>query len=327
MDELKPGSLYPQDVIGQQREPELSSGGIWLNDTTLVIGTFDPTVSHFCVRQERDGANGEIRIDAHFDWHHIQSELPDSVPGRKLSVFRQDGDQLRYLGLGHVGMAGFGGAEGAQIQVDLLELPTDVAESMTPAAPQPMDGPALASALEERGCDRLPVAERFIDSWIGPLPEPQPVPESQGAPKDVRRWHALWSRLNPLHQFPYCCWPASWSEPDEEGIQSFQDEWQNGGTFGWREGAVWIDKWVNDGDQSVRCAEDVGEFALQFLIYGMTQGAFGRFINVDDATNRIPSLPIGGWPAFFGIDVAFVGEPGGVGIRSEGKTTLCVASW
>ncbi|MGE3809186.1 MAG: hypothetical protein AB7K24_31365 [Gemmataceae bacterium] len=324
---LKVGGIYAADQLGlKDRGHDLRTASVEIRGDCMVIAddVREPE-GHFCVQQRLDVARQPrvLQVDAHFDWRLPARTNVEPFPGVRLKVFRQHDKAHTFLGEGHVCMVGSGG-ENAQMQVDLTQLNRTLADELTCCQESPIDGAELRTRLEQKACNRMGLAKRLATSWLGKLPRSNdPISTRRKRPEEIKAWHRLWAQLKHFHQFPWCCWPATWDEPDEQGVSYFQDEWQNGGTFGYRKDGIWIHKWACKSEMTL-AARDAAEFAIQFVIYGLVQGADGRFVSTKECPKWVQPLPITPWADFLCDEYTFVGSDGAIGISTGWNTTLAM---
>jgi hypothetical protein len=324
---LTPGNVYPEDQL-KLGDPsrDLATDSVQLRgDCLLIADDLKESEGHFCIQQKLDVADKsrDVQVDAHFDWHLPAGADIYRFSGAKFRVFRRNDRQLTFLGDGHVCQVG-GDGEHMRMQVSLRQLDGELADKLTRCQDSVIDGTDLQAALKRRNCDRMQLAKKLAESWLGKLPPAKdPISSRRKRPDEVKAWHRLWSQLEPFHPFPWCCWPACWDKPDEQGVSYFQNEWQNGGTFGYRRDGIWIHRWACNSGMA-RAASDIAEFALQFVIYGLVQGADGRFVITKRCPKWVEPLPMTSWENFLYAEYVFVGGDGAIGIRTNRGTTLAV---
>lgn len=286
---------------------------------SVVVRLQPDAEAHFCVR--RMFTADRETLEAHFDWEG--GALDGKAPPSNVQLFVElEPGELLFLGAARCTMYG----SNREVQYSLRELPQQLDAVLRPAT-RPLDGAALREVLRD-GCDTHALAARFAESWLGPLPRVAPPRELIDAPAPVRRWHALWAQLATFPDHPWCCWPACWRNGD------FQDEWQNGGTFAFRDERVWMHRWWTEENDSIECAKDMPELALQFVLYGLTEGSQGYYVHAAahdlDPALREP-LPVRPWPSWLGPDasepVEFVGGDGYFGTVYDGYVTARAVSY
>lgn len=314
------------DDVLRAGPPRIASASAVLCGGALLVRAARGDDVRLCARTTRDFGTGLVDVDAHVDWRpRPSSAIDDDLPGAAFDVFLEQHDgAVRALGRGAVSMVGFGDAP--KVQVSLVAPPAGSLDDVVHRAAAALDGVALARALVAADVDRLALARELAESWMPPLGQPAPVDVSAAAPPPVRAWHTLWSRLARQEDHPFACWPATWAR--SEDVDWFQAEWQNGDTFGVRDdGSVCIHPWATL-DEATTCARDVGELAVQLVLYGLVDATSGRFARADAGVEvpGLAALPLSPWRGFLGgDDVAFVGGAGMIGVRTGDETRLRVA--
>ncbi len=320
---LRVGERYDKTALlrqhGWSERPDVATPSASLHDEAIFVRVLPDAQAHFCVKRTMSLDEPEA-VEAHLDWHMGPTRV--EVPKEAVLFVETGPDQVAYLGAARLVMHGTR-TSGVDVQYALRQLPHELDPLLRARARSPMDGSSLAQRIRA-GADRHALAGELSESWLGPMPDCPPPEVSAAAPADVRAWHSLWAKLATFEDHPWCCWPATWRR-SEAGLHHFQDEWQNGGTFGVKDGKVWVDGWLSDEGHDVVCADDMGELALQFVIFGLAEGASGTYVVAgEDAVPalEIAPLPLGRWTWFFGTSIDFVGGDGCIGTLCDGGVQL-----
>lgn len=320
-----------QDVINSvspAAQARLQLPGLAVYGDIIIVDLDEIQDAHFCCRyileMVRDKlepvTNTRLDLDLTADEHYSDEDVVSDV-----EIFLgSDADKCIYIGQAYAASIV---QNNSKLEVKYqfnkslsLALATKLRQGEKNAG---MDGLVLENLLDKAHDN---VAEQLATMWLGSLPDvQQPGRGGKDIPEAVQRWHKLWAQLATFSDHPWASWPACW-RPGETSF--FQNEWTNPDMFGVRDdGSVWAYDWENGKAGALHYADSMEEFAVQFIIYGLSNASHGFFISGDTSLLMqqfdLKELPIHPWLNWFGGGpIRFIGGAGLLGIDMDGELTL-----